>query len=959
MAFDPPEDPNILANLDWARALSRAMVQDVHLSEDLLQDALVTSMEKPPNPAHPAPRRWIGQVMRNLVRMHHRSEQRRLLREARLGRPTSFSEEPSLSLEQREAATLLQAELAKLPDNIRRLLHQRYFEDRPIASLAAEFQIPAEKVEEKLRSGRRLLRLRLEGKRENWMNLCLPFLPLSPVDLKKGLASRSGSKWMSQNWVICGLIVAAVACISILWPKASADDFFAGRKWQAEEQTALFAARLETESVEKISAARIDLKSWRETVGSKSPLPAAASILVQTVDPSRDLEIPGVHFTVQYLIPLTPAEGHLSGMEHAVKVEQIPYRLLGEQGCQSDEQGMVRLYPPEEATLLRISSGSWTSSHSLGTDTNIFLTPDTFREQSQKPIALPLFPRSGKLQGQVLDLQGNPVPGAKLRYWAGRNVHEKRKPDHYYAVQEDGSFDLSPIFHPQGFSLSPTAPGMSALYRYNGLPKRGGESERITLLLAPKQVVRVQVRDSNEIALSGVQISLQPKHKVPSSFSLTGGTYGIDLEYSGKTGPGGDLMVQAFSNMDSMVSTYHPSMGTKFHLLERGRSNKNLSLKSLPFLRGRVIAPWGSRASETELFLLRHGTLRFLQRGDSPFRVIQNKEQSPPWVMARAEGGEVLWTQLKPDHSGMIQEIVFPPGLTLQGGVALDQAPMQGRDGEFRCLPQVQVDQMIRPAPSWVPENLVHWKEDGSFEIAKLPQGRYLLTFGRHGRTLWATMANAGDHKVRLGPGSSTGKYGNLDLTILNPEAILHPGHLRLQVLEANNEQELTQYRFRRRGLVPIRGDAFHADLLESGHYVLCLSSRKNRIHEHQSIEIQEDRTLLRQITIRTRTEVDVVIDPLAVAPESLPIGIRLISPSGLPMPWKPPGHNIGPARIRAKPSAQGFAAKVPLAPGDRLQVVEWNSDKVLFETTIEPWHLKEPALQLGLHHSRPLGWHW
>jgi DNA-directed RNA polymerase specialized sigma24 family protein len=64
------------------RRLARQLCRQGEVSEDLAQESWAAALAHPPQPGRPA-RPWLAQVLRNVVRMHRRGQQRRRLREAR------------------------------------------------------------------------------------------------------------------------------------------------------------------------------------------------------------------------------------------------------------------------------------------------------------------------------------------------------------------------------------------------------------------------------------------------------------------------------------------------------------------------------------------------------------------------------------------------------------------------------------------------------------------------------------------------------------------------------------------------------------------------------------------------------------------------------------------------------------------------------------------------------------
>src|SRR5437762_1880135 len=66
----------LLAHAGWLNRLARHLVRDRDLADDLTQEAWAAAARSPPDEERP-PRRWLAEVLRNVVRMHVRSGRRR------------------------------------------------------------------------------------------------------------------------------------------------------------------------------------------------------------------------------------------------------------------------------------------------------------------------------------------------------------------------------------------------------------------------------------------------------------------------------------------------------------------------------------------------------------------------------------------------------------------------------------------------------------------------------------------------------------------------------------------------------------------------------------------------------------------------------------------------------------------------------------------------------------------
>lgn len=86
----PPEDriaiENLLAHDGWVRSLAVRLVRDEGDADDLMQDAWLAAMRRPPGRTGSI-RGWLGTVLRNRARERHRGETRRTTRESARARP--------------------------------------------------------------------------------------------------------------------------------------------------------------------------------------------------------------------------------------------------------------------------------------------------------------------------------------------------------------------------------------------------------------------------------------------------------------------------------------------------------------------------------------------------------------------------------------------------------------------------------------------------------------------------------------------------------------------------------------------------------------------------------------------------------------------------------------------------------------------------------------------------------
>src|SRR5258705_4223124 len=81
--MDTPSTPTVeglLTHARWARALARQLLRDEQRADDVVQEAWLAAVERPPRPG-PGLRAWFARLIRNLASNQRRAELRRALHE--------------------------------------------------------------------------------------------------------------------------------------------------------------------------------------------------------------------------------------------------------------------------------------------------------------------------------------------------------------------------------------------------------------------------------------------------------------------------------------------------------------------------------------------------------------------------------------------------------------------------------------------------------------------------------------------------------------------------------------------------------------------------------------------------------------------------------------------------------------------------------------------------------------
>lgn len=154
--MNTPIDAEVLAALldqaTWVRRLAGHLVRDPALAADLTQEAWLAALRRPPEEGLPV-RPWLGQVLRNLVRMRFRGEGRRKERERiaqeaqeaqEAGDPRdAYLDSPEQLVARAEVRRTLISLVVDLEEPFRSTLLLRYYEGLDSAEIAARQGVPA------------------------------------------------------------------------------------------------------------------------------------------------------------------------------------------------------------------------------------------------------------------------------------------------------------------------------------------------------------------------------------------------------------------------------------------------------------------------------------------------------------------------------------------------------------------------------------------------------------------------------------------------------------------------------------------------------------------------------------------------------------------------------------------------------------------------------------------------
>lgn len=203
-----PLDPNLddlLQHSSWLKNLARSLVKDPDLADDLVQQTWVTALEHPPRKAGNL-KSWLGRVLRNNAYSGHRSDQRRLAREAQTQQPTADQVSHEV-VERGETSRLLVEALMRLDEPYRTTLLMRYHEDLTPKEIAHKLGIPAGTVRARLKRGLEKLRADISHSWGKDWSSCSGVLTLFIGKPKPTAVSTSLPLWAASAAVLLSALI--------------------------------------------------------------------------------------------------------------------------------------------------------------------------------------------------------------------------------------------------------------------------------------------------------------------------------------------------------------------------------------------------------------------------------------------------------------------------------------------------------------------------------------------------------------------------------------------------------------------------------------------------------------------------------------------------------------------------------------------------------------------------------
>lgn len=303
-----PED--LLSHTDFMSKLSKSLVRDPSLADDVFQETWLTTVKTPPK-SEKNPQSWLSAVMRNKIRMFFRKETRRRGWE-HAAAPSEMIPATVDVVAHEEAKRHVVRALSKLKKNYRTILLFRYYKALSYKEIAERLQIPIETVRTRIKRGLAQLREHLDdkydGNRKAWGVALAPLTGLLPVAKPGKAAVATGASgffalmFNLKFWLFFTAIAAVSIWIPLLFTNNDSLDNISIASEQMERdsgeaeinraETKAFAVKekIEPEVVPPI-VAMDPLVTWRGALIDLDSSPIKG-VLVQVIEKTE----PPVHF---------------------------------------------------------------------------------------------------------------------------------------------------------------------------------------------------------------------------------------------------------------------------------------------------------------------------------------------------------------------------------------------------------------------------------------------------------------------------------------------------------------------------------------------------------------------------------------------------------------------------------------------------------------------------------------
>lgn len=209
---------DLLPHRDALRRLVRGLVRDESDVDDVVQEAYLEALEKPPHSGWNV-KSWLLGAARHLALRRRRTDARRTARERAAAQPESSD---AVGVRARlEATREVMDAVLELDPGSQQVLLLRYFHDLPPRRIASELGLPKETVKTRLKRALGKLRARLDarhgGHRKRWLAVLLPLaFPAPGLAAAATATATSAGAAIMKHKIAAGLLVGAGAVAAVI-----------------------------------------------------------------------------------------------------------------------------------------------------------------------------------------------------------------------------------------------------------------------------------------------------------------------------------------------------------------------------------------------------------------------------------------------------------------------------------------------------------------------------------------------------------------------------------------------------------------------------------------------------------------------------------------------------------------------------------------------------------------------
>ncbi|MCZ6598296.1 MAG: RNA polymerase sigma factor, partial [Planctomycetota bacterium] len=279
----PIDDETLRRHGASLRTLARSLVGDDQRAEDIVQEAWLTAVERPPR-KRAALFTWLSRVVRNLAFSSLSRERQRGERERAAARAETVEDvrETELGFEHQER--LVRA-LRSLREPYRTTIHLRYYRELSPGEIAVRQGVSLETVRTRLRRGLALLREKLDaayGDRDAWHAGLLALVrPRKAAAAPLTTATTLGGMILMKKLVIGA---TAAGLVALVWVAARDVSTPAAVERAADPEEPASLANPVAEVVEPagdVAPARVVVPQREGSAGGASAPPAAGGTVVR------------------------------------------------------------------------------------------------------------------------------------------------------------------------------------------------------------------------------------------------------------------------------------------------------------------------------------------------------------------------------------------------------------------------------------------------------------------------------------------------------------------------------------------------------------------------------------------------------------------------------------------------------------------------------------------------------